>query len=175
MLIGSNEIVTQAENILRQTESQVHDPSEIILYWHTCSHCKPTELAEVLAKVYNSLNACNIDAIKKNSAQKVHSSFSQSLNSQISNHSYGSKTPPQKNINSLHKQSENFFAYPETGSLLMTIRKDALDKIKEIIKKIDKPKKMVEIEVLLCERRIQHSNKSGINLLKLANAATGEK
>ncbi|MCH9812171.1 hypothetical protein K0U07_05375 [bacterium] len=56
----------------------------------------------------------------------------------------------------------------------MVVRKDTLGKIKDVIKKLDTPKKMVEIEVLLCERRVDNSSKSGINLLKLAGSASGK-
>ncbi len=150
-LIGSEEIVGKAENLLLKMEGQVHDPSEVILYWYQCSHCKPVDLAEILSKVYTSLTAYNIDIAKDpNNLTKPAVSIPSPINS---------------------KHIENFFPYPETNSILMTVRKNTLDKLKEIIKKIDRPKKMVEIEVLLCERRFASSNKSGINLLKLGGGA----
>ena len=151
VLVGGSEIVSKAENMLLKMEGQVHDPSEVILYWYQCSHCKPVELAEILSKVYGSLTAYNIDMLKE----------PRDLN----------KVPTSPIPQAQGKNIENFFPYAETNSILMTVRKNTLDKLKEIIKKIDKPKKMVEIEVLLCERRLSSSNKSGINLLKLGSEA----
>ena len=76
------------------------------------------------------------------------------------------------NYDSKKTTHENFFPYTSNGSVLMVVKKDTLGKIKEIIKRLDTPKKMVEIEVLLCERRTSNSSKSGINLLKLGDNAS---
>ncbi|MCH9812172.1 hypothetical protein K0U07_05380, partial [bacterium] len=60
VVIGSKQMVEKAEAMIMQTESQVNDPSALTLYWHTCNHCKPIELAETLSKVYKSLISCSI-------------------------------------------------------------------------------------------------------------------
>ncbi|MFA6502408.1 MAG: type II secretion system protein GspD, partial [Parachlamydiales bacterium] len=78
-----------------------------------------------------------------------------------SNISYGE----QKSSN-----SENFVVDAKTGSILMVVRKDELDKLKILLKKLDQPKKMVQIDVLLVERKIQDKKQTGINLLKIGNA-----
>lgn len=49
----------------------------------------------------------------------------------------------------------------------MVVRRDALCKIKELLRKLDVPKKMVEIEVLLFEKQLNTQNSFGMNLLKL--------
>jgi general secretion pathway protein D len=172
ILIGSKKIVDQAESLLKETESQVVDPTEVTLYWHTCNHCKPIELAETLSKVYTSLISCSMENAKGPITNKA-------MNQHPPGSPYGSHYPvpqPTKEnpspSKSLSSKSEHFFPFPSTGSLLMVVRKDTLSKIKEIIKKLDTPKKMVEIEVLLCERRLDNSSKSGINLLKLAGSAS---
>jgi len=55
---------------------------------------------------------------------------------------------------------------------MMVVRKDTLPKLKELLKKLDVPKKMVQMEVLLCEKKINSQTNSGLNLLKLGSAAS---
>ena len=66
----------------------------------------------------------------------------------------------------------NFIPYPKTGAIMMVIRRDTLDKIKELLKKIDVPKKMVHIEVMLFEKMINNQNNFGLNLLKIGTPAS---
>ena len=49
----------------------------------------------------------------------------------------------------------------------MTVKREELDKIKNILKKLDVPKKMVQIDVLLVERKLQDRKQTGINILKI--------
>lgn len=177
ILIGSAEIVDQAESLLRSTECQVDDPSEVTMYWHNCSHAKPEVLAELLSKVYLALQSTEIT----NSSSAMSASVTpiqKAPNAQMGNPPTQGYTP-QNQIASIQKQndrtkaaSEHFFPFPASHSLLIVVRRDTLPKIKEILKKLDTPKKMVEIEVLLCERRVGSSSKSGINLLKMGDASS---
>ena len=43
--------------------------------------------------------------------------------------------------------------------------------MKDLIKKLDIPKKMVQLEVLLFEKRNRDTNDFGLNLLRLGDAA----
>jgi general secretion pathway protein D len=70
-----------------------------------------------------------------------------------------------KNLSS----ADNFVVDPKTGSILMIVRKEDLYKIKEILKKLDVPKKMAQIEVLLVERKLQDKKQTGINILKIGS------
>jgi len=174
ILIGSKEIVEQAETVLRQTEAGVNDPSEVTLYWHTCNHSKPVEVAEILSKVYDSLISFSISDSKGSSGTQM-GEFTPSSPA----NPYPYPQPPssqgfEKSLKLDKKDSkEHFFPFPASSSILMVVRKDTLSRIKDILKKLDTPKKMVEIEVLLCERKIGNTANSGVNLLKLADAATG--
>lgn len=53
----------------------------------------------------------------------------------------------------------------------MVIEADILPKIKELIKKLDVPKRMVQIEALLFERRLNRENNFGLNLLRIGDCA----
>jgi general secretion pathway protein D len=67
---------------------------------------------------------------------------------------------------------ENFIVDPKTSHLIMVVETDILPKLKEIISKLDVPKKMVQIEVLLFERILQRDLSYGLNLLKIGSAAS---
>lgn len=81
----------------------------------------------------------------------------------------GPKRPEQKEFN---KGRDNFIVDPKTGSLVMVIETDLIPKLKEVIKKLDVPKKMVQIEVMLFERSMRRDNSYGLNILKLGDIAS---
>jgi len=66
----------------------------------------------------------------------------------------------------------NFIVDAKTGAIVMVVEVDILPKLKDLIKKLDVPKKMVQIEVLLFEKRLDRNNQFGLNLLRTGNAAT---
>jgi general secretion pathway protein D len=55
----------------------------------------------------------------------------------------------------------------------MVVRRDVLGKIKDLLRTLDVPKKMVQIEVLLFEKRIRNETNYGMNLLKLGSKKNG--
>jgi len=77
--------------------------------------------------------------------------------------------PEKKEYN---KGRDNFIVEPKTGSLVMVVETDLLPKLKELIKKLDVPKKMVKIDVLLFEKRMNRTNNYGLNLLKIGTNAS---
>lgn len=197
ILIGPSQIVDRAEEIIKSTESQVDDPYELTVFWYSCSHTNPTDLAEILEEVYASLICSSVEGIEKKSYRSSEGSYDFPYVPQ-------SDVPPQQGMipdnGSLYphldamkpfggiplgakkeedavmkKNTGSFIPYPTAGKLLMVVRKDMIPKIKEVIKRLDVPKRMVEIEVLLCERRIDNATRSGINLLRIGTQASGKK
>lgn len=69
----------------------------------------------------------------------------------------------------VRKERANFIVDPKTGSIVMVVEVDLLPKMKELITKLDVPKKMVQLEVLLFEKRVSKTNNYGLNLLQLGN------
>ena len=67
---------------------------------------------------------------------------------------------------------ENFLVDPKSNSIAMVVEADVLPKVKELIKKLDVPKRMVQIEVLLFERRVNKQNNFGLNLLRIGSCAS---
>lgn len=65
----------------------------------------------------------------------------------------------------------NFIVDVKTSSIIMVVETDLLPKIRGLLRKIDVPKKMVQIEVLLFEKKIAKQNSYGLNLLRFGSAA----
>lgn len=72
----------------------------------------------------------------------------------------------------VNKGRDNFIVDPKTGSIAMVVEADILPKIKELIEKLDVPKKMVQIEVLLFERKVSKQDNIGLNLLRIGSCAS---
>lgn len=71
-----------------------------------------------------------------------------------------------------NKDRNNFIVDPKTSNIVMVVEAEILPKLKDLLKRIDVPKKMVRIEVLLFEKTLNRQNNFGLNLLKLGDAAT---
>lgn len=65
----------------------------------------------------------------------------------------------------------NFIVDIKTSSIIMVVETDLLPKIRGLLRKIDVPKKMVQIEVLLFEKKIAKQNSYGLNLLRFGSCA----
>lgn len=175
ILIGQQEVVDRAENIIKETEEQLQDPAEMTVYMYPCRHSNPDDLAKVLEKVYNSLLLASTEANKE-----VDVNFA-SQGPQFKTPPDGFPptaplvvAPPPLKLGStasleVEQGSDHFISDPKTGNLLMVVRRDALGKIKDLLRKLDVPKKMVQIEVLLFEKRIKNENSYGINMLRLGS------
>ncbi len=182
ILLGQEDVVDRAEKVIKDTEEQLQDPAEMTVYLYQCRHSNPDDLAKVLEKVYNSLLSSSTEANKE---------FEVNFNSQgpqfkAPPDGYPPTVPPLivaptplKTGNNasleLEQGTDHFISDPKTGNLLMVVRRDALLKIKDLLRKLDVPKKMVQIEVMLFEKRIKNENSYGMNMLKLGSKKNGIK
>jgi general secretion pathway protein D len=179
ILLGQEEVVDRAERIVKDTEEQLQDPAEMTVYLYQCRHSNPDDLAKVLEKVYNSLLVSSTEANKE---MEFHFN---TQGPQFKNPPDGYPPaaplvvapPPLKTGSSASLEMEqgpdHFISDPKTGNLLMVVRRDALIKIKDLLRKLDVPKKMVQIEVMLFEKRIKNENSYGMNMLKLGSKKNG--
>jgi general secretion pathway protein D len=67
---------------------------------------------------------------------------------------------------------DNFIVDIKTGSIVMVVEADVLPKLKELLRRLDVPKKMVQIETLLFEKILSRDNSFGLNLLKIGDLAS---
>lgn len=176
ILIGNQEAVDRGEKICKETEEQLQDPSEMTVFIYSCRHSDPSDLAKVLEKVYVSLLWTSPEAPKETEISYA----AQSPTGRVPPDGYPSvpplvvsPTPTQPAASSQTKieeyRSDHFIPDPKSGNLLMVVRRDALLKIKELLKKLDVPKKMVQIEVLLFEKQLNTKNSYGLDFLKIGS------
>jgi general secretion pathway protein D len=191
VLVGSRDLVSKAEQIIDQTQSQCEIPCEMTIFWYNCKHSDPNDLAEVLQKVYHSLVSYQMDGSEAKLQDQTNVNVNIEQNDP-SNFPPGSPYAQDNEINiapnvvnpgaalpatveqmTRKTNTKNFIPYPKTGALMMVVRWDSLPKLKDLLRKLDVPKKMVQIEVLLCEKKTNYTTKTGLNLLKLGSDASG--
>ncbi len=150
VLIGENQTVNRAESVLKDLEDQLQDPKEMMVYWYQCKHTDPEDLARLLDQVYDSLSAYNNRNLSKKKFENRQKAAVD--HDGPSEFSFG-----------------NFIVDNKTSSIMMVVKRDDIVKIQNVLKKLDVPKRMVEIEVLLVEKKEHNRKKTGINLLKFHN------
>jgi general secretion pathway protein D len=200
-LVGTREEIRKAEEIIQQVESQIGDVRERAIYWYTVKHSDPEELAQVLSKIYNLMIATGagsevaaqeIAYDLNNPPQQIippppapyspypeQAGFQPAAQKGVYEEGYfltdrfvvnpdsptAQRPPP-------NSGRENFIVDIKSGALVMVVETDLLPKMKELIKKLDVPKKMVQIEVMLFETVINRQNQMGLNLLQIGSLAS---
>lgn len=186
VLIGPRDMVERAETLIANTQSQIEDPMEMTVFSYTCRHSDPVEVSDVLEKVYTSLIYSGIRGEEPKPLDRPippARPFEGGGPSQLPASTYGPPsyspvvTPLPAVAATIESQKEksyttNFIPYPKTGTIMMVVRRDTLPQIKDVLRKLDVPKKMVQIEVLLFEKRVRNENNFGLNILRLGSAAT---
>lgn len=179
-LIGSKSQVCRAERIICDIEQRLEDPKEKTIYWYTCKHAQANVVAEILERVYLLITntPCVELPIPPPEAPLV----------VVSDNNCGPCLgvegpplvvatppvfpPPYCNAQIGPGPCSNFIVDQKSGAIIMVIENDYLPKIKEIIKKLDQPAKMVQIEVLLFEKKIHDQSNFGLNLFKIGSQAS---
>ncbi|MBQ8498933.1 type II secretion system protein GspD [Chlamydia sp.] len=161
-LSGALPIVQKAIDLIRELEAGIENPTDKTVFWYNVKHSDPQELAALLSQVHD---------IFSNGAGTTGNSEASSSNSGTSS-TNGLAVHIDTTLGASVKEGSakygSFIADSKTGTLIMVIEKEALPKIKMLLKKLDVPKKMVRIEVLLFERKLSSQRKSGLNLLRLS-------
>ena len=178
ILIGQKEVVERAEKVIHDTEEQLENPAEMTVYVYTCRHSDPSDLAKVLEKVYSALLISGAE--NRDNYDVTYSSFGNQFKTPDG---YSPSQPLPVTPQPLHPGStakievdggsDHFIPDPKTGNLLMVVRRDVLQKVKTLLKRLDVPKKMVQIEVLLFERTLNNQDNFGLNLLKIGTQRNG--
>ncbi|CCB87977.1 hypothetical protein [Simkania negevensis] len=185
VLIGPKDMVDRAEKLIDDAQAQIEDPMEMTVFSYTCRHSDPLEVSDVLEKVYASLIYSGIRGEDPRPPSqplpppRQHDDPREpAVPSQYGPPPYSPVISPLPaiagNIQSQQEKSftTNFIPFPKTGTIMMVVRRDTLPKIKDLLRKLDVPKKMVQIEVLLFEKRIRNENNFGLNIFRLGSAAT---
>lgn len=166
-LVGTCEQIKEAEGIIEDIESKMQDPKEKILFCYQCKHSKAEEIAAVLQKVYALMQSNPVQQAEDPYVAPAAASSDQSLTV-----SPAPIAPIYSASNEVKEASTGgFIVDSKCGCIIMVVEKEALIKIKELLRKLDVPKKMVQIEVLLFEKKVSEEDHFGLNLLKMGSAA----
>lgn len=198
-LVGTADELMKAEEIVRNVENQVGDSREKTIFWYTAKHSDPEELADLLSRVYSLMittgtgedagggdgmspgNQPGDGLVPPPSPASLEkgpplmtgpSGFYQEggfiVNpSPIQPRTFLETTP--------NRNRQNFLVDVKTGSIVMVVEASVLPKMKELIRKLDVPKKMVQIDTLLFEKVLAHENQMGMNLLRIGDVASRTK
>ncbi len=179
-------------------ESKIGGGREKMIHWYRAKHSSAEELADTLQQVYTAMVTQKIGVAKRpgQNGQPPYpgSDVNQNVNFNelerpqepfpIFNDNYyvygepvvyAPPIDPGAAVNEpppVQKQNPNFIVDEKTGSIIMVVEKELLPRLMEIIFKLDVPKKMVQIDVLVFERRTREQTDYGLNLLKIGGCAS---
>lgn len=206
-LVGTKEEIRQAEEIVRQVESQVGDARQRVVYWYNVKHANPEELADVLFRIYLLMLQVPIppgalpfpgggpglfNADDGNDDTQINQPVRQNVVIQrgpnpllpselyqkdfYQQGGYVVNPAPVEPMIPLPIEAnvgrDNFIVDLKTGAIVMVVEADILVKLKDVIRKLDVPVKMVQVEVLLFEIRNRKQTNFGLNLLRIGSCAT---
>lgn len=191
-LVGTPEEICRAEHMINDVENQIGNAREKVVYWYVAKHAVPEELAEMLSRIYNIMveeriliedGCCNDrdvnvstiieerpTALFKYPEQLYQEDFYQS--GAVAVNPAPITLVPTRERRPPNEGRDNFIVDAKTGTLVMVVEEDLLPKLLEVIKKLDVPVKMVQIEVLLFEKRVREQTNYGLNLLRIGSAAS---
>lgn len=199
ILIGENQTVDRAQTLLADMQNQLEDPGEKVIFWYNCKHSDPEDVAAVLEQVYESLIGSGFEKKPEGALQQPAAPTSPSINGTIQTPAATSENPcplpylcPGPGFNPalpatapfvqpplMNKEKKNtfgnFIVDNKTTSILMVVRKEELAKIKTLLKKLDVPKKMVQLDVLLVEKKFKDNREIGFSLLQIGTNSSGKK
>ncbi len=194
VLVGETDTVERAQKIVSDLEAQLEDPGEKIIYWYTCKHSNPEDIAEVLEQVYDSLMESGFEKKGEVSANPPPPSPPAPRPPQPGETNSGPipyrnpgqpfnpvmpATAPFVQPGLIDRDQKtafgNFIVDTKTTSILMVVRREELPKIKTLLKKLDVPKKMVQLDVLLVEKKLSDTRELGFNILQFGSNASGKK
>ena len=178
-LLGKPEQIDRAVEIINDIESKIGEVQDKIVFSYGCKHSEAEELADVLGQVYaKMISSPDAFAIKDSRGKRIdireqNSSPRDPQNKLIVNPPRISPGEQNGKKRSFDKH-ENFIVDTKTNSIVMVVESYILPQLKDLLKKLDVPKKMVQIDVLLFEKRVSDNNSFGLNLLRLGDAASDD-
>ncbi len=186
---GSVEEIRKAEELIYNVEEQIGGAREKVVYWYTVKNSDAAELADVLFRVYllmasngigpddgsrnPGLNGDNPNLVPLLVPPPSQKEPPSSLYGQEGYYQEGgyvvNPAPAEPGAffeTNPNEGRNNFIVDAKTGSIVMVIEADILPKMKDLLKRLDVPKKMVQIETLLFEKVLTRDNTMGLNVLK---------
>jgi general secretion pathway protein D len=163
-LLGKEEHIRRTEEIVADIEKQMSDGNEPIIHWYSVKYSDAKEIARTLSQVYRMLKKEKISAVSETVIEESRKKDTGSLLIDPPSVDYTQKAT--ENITQ-GIDGEHFVVDEKTGSIIMVVEQNMLSKLKQVLKRLDVPKKMVRIDVLLFEKHIADETRFGLNFLKM--------
>jgi len=183
-LMGKKEQIEKACQIIDELETSIGQVKERGIHWYACRHSEAEELAKVLGQVYKRMMGLEDplgEAPKKTPERPTWMEW-QREKTEARSHAQDTliiesepiSIPPIKSKSETEQDtSENFIVDAKTNSIIMVVENYLLPKLRELLHKLDVPKRMVQIDVLLFEKRVSDASSIGLNNLRIGDAASG--
>ncbi|MCB1136378.1 MAG: hypothetical protein KDK78_08930 [Chlamydiia bacterium] len=184
-LMGTPRDIEQAVEIITDLESQVGDIKEKTLYHYHVKHAEAEELATILERIYAMMVGENLaEPTDQNGPSS--STVEVDLPPLPPRGEYLRGVEPQLRVNPSRVEPgvpaeraqasnlKNFIVDPKTGSIVMVVEREYLPRLQSLLRRLDVPTKMVQIEVLLVEHRATKQQDYGLNLLRLGDCASSD-
>ena len=182
LIMGSPKDLEHAEKIALEIQNQIATPDQMTVYWYTCKYSEPIELAQLLQQVYQMMvNQIDDEEIEHTVSTMTDPKSVPCVDRACTNPPICETAPPlvvnppsaQPAPNPRETASSaglpNFIVDGKTGMIIMVVKECYLGKLKELARKLDVAKKMVQIEVLLFEKKIDDQTQFGLNLFQLGD------
>lgn len=195
-LIGTRDEIRKAEMIIAEVEGQVGEAREKTIFWYLTKHSNASDLAGVLQQIYDLMISTGVGSQQINGGASASAGANADAKININPPPIVPFPPPQRQyIDGFYQEGNfpvnptpveppyagpmneaisqpNFIVDAKTGAIIMVVEADLLPKLKELIRRLDVPKKMVQLEVLLFEKRLNKQTEFGLNLLKIGSCAS---
>lgn len=200
-IVGTREEIRKAEEVIANVESQLSGARDKVVYRYTVKHSDPNELADVLYRVYTLMITTGAGFENPQDQANQDGTTQVNVGVDTTPPAVLPPPPQQEPPSSLYGQEgfyqeggyvvnpapaqpglilpppanldrENFIVDAKTGSIVMVVETEILPKLKELLRKLDVQKKMVQIETLLFEKVLKKENNFGLNLLRLGDRAS---
>ena len=177
--IGKHEQIEKACKIVQDLEISLGEVQEKNIHWYACRHSEAEDLAKVLSQVYARMMGLTLQEGQKGSSSKKADPLAKmQAKIQAREHAEDSlivDVPPisltsEKNSGP-QAISENFVVDPKTNAIIMVVENYVYPKLNELLHKLDVPKRMVQIDVLLFEKKVSDSSSMGLSNLRIGDTA----
>ncbi len=180
-IIGKKEQIERANHIIEEIETSIGEVQQKGVHWYSCKHSEAAELAKVLSQVYVKMVSV-IPGLNPGEPSKSSSrpSLTEFLKEGIQAREHAEDSlmveSPQVSLSPMKKESDqpisdNFIVDQKTNSVIMVVENSVYPQLKELLIKLDVPKRMVQIDVLLFEKKVTDTSSMGLSSLKLGDAA----
>ncbi|RDB31169.1 type II secretion system protein GspD [Candidatus Similichlamydia laticola] len=173
-LVGSKEEVERAAQIMQKIEKGLAGPAKREIIRYVVKHTDPVELGKVLAKICKILTTATPLVHEDDLADQLN----EAAQAQEEETGVAPLVVPGGLANLSEDQrgstwgDYNVVVDMKTNTLFLAIETYLSSHIRELIKKLDVPEKMVRIDFILFEKTLTERGESGISLLSLGPEAT---